>query len=369
MANQMIRVKDMITILEEVAPFSIQEDYDNSGLQLGNPEKEVKRVLVCLDVTPDVVNEAVALECDLIISHHPILFKGIKRLTGEHYAEQVIIEAIKKDIGILAVHTNLDNVYSGVNHKLASILGLQHLKVLLPAIDRLKKLVTFCPVKHVETLRTGLFEVGAGTIGDYDSCSYNVEGYGTFRAGEKSNPFVGKTNELHIEPEVRVETIFPDYLEKDVIRALITHHPYEEVAYDIYRLDNVFDKVGTGLVGVFEKSIDEEVFLDLIKNKLNIPCLRHSPLTGKKIKKLALCGGAGSFLLNKAVASGLDAFITSEVKYNQFMDASGHLLLVDAGHYETEQFTKELIAEIIQKKLINFAVLISKVNTNPVCYY
>jgi dinuclear metal center YbgI/SA1388 family protein len=365
----MVRIKDIIAVLETAAPFSLQEDYDNSGLQLGDPEREVKRALVSLDVTPDVVEEAVSLDCGLIVSHHPVLFKGIRKLTGKHYTEQVIIEAIKKDIGILAIHTNLDTVISGVNHKLASVLGLNDLQVFEPVAGLLKKLVTFCPVKHAEALRTGLFKAGAGHIGGYDSCSYNVDGYGTFRAGVEANPFVGKNMELHIEPEVRIETIFPAYLEKKVIHALIAHHPYEEVAYDIYRLDNEYDMVGTGLVGTLEAPLNEKEFLDLIKEKLYMPCLKHALLSGKKIQKIALCGGAGSFLLDKVIASGLDAFITSEVKYNQFMDASGHLLLVDAGHYETEQFTKELLADIIQKKLINFAVLISKVNTNPVYYY
>ncbi len=358
-----------MAVLETVAPFSLQEDYDNSGLQLGDPEREIKRVLVCLDVTPEVVEEAVSLDCGLIVSHHPVLFKGIKRLTGKHYSEQVVIQAIKKDIGILAIHTNLDSVMSGVNHKLASVLGLNDLQVFEPVTGLLRKLVTFCPVQHAEALRAGLFNAGAGHIGDYDSCSYNVEGFGTFRAGESTNPFAGKINELHSEPEVRIETIFPAYIEKKVVNALKAHHPYEEVAYDIYRLDNEYNMVGTGLVGTFETPLNEKEFFDLIKQKLFIPCLKHSLLSGKKIRKIALCGGAGSFLLDKVIASGLDAFITSEVKYNQFMDASGQLLLVDAGHYETEQFTKELVADIIQKKLINFAVLISKVNTNPVYYY
>ncbi len=365
----MIRIKDLIDVLDQIAPFSLQEDYDNSGLQLGDPWKEIHRALVCLDVTPEVVEEAAKTGCDVIISHHPVLFKGIKKLTGGHYTEIVIVEAIKKDIAILAVHTNLDAVLDGVNHKLAAIVGLKNLQVLDPMPGVLKKLVTFCPVKHADTLRAGLFEAGAGHIGNYDSCSYNTEGYGTFRAGNTANPFVGKAHELHVESEIRIETMFPSYLEKAVIGALMAHHPYEEVAYDIYRLDNVFARAGSGIVGSFDVPLSEDMFLDLLKVKLHIPCVKHTPMTGKMVRKVALCGGAGGFLADKVIFSDCDAFVTSEIKYNQFMDATGRLLLVDAGHYETEQFTKELLADVIQKKLINFAVLISKVNTNPVCYY
>ena len=365
----MVRIKDLMNVLEQFAPFSIQEGYDNSGLQLGSPDKVVSQALICLDVTPSVVEEASARGCDIIISHHPVLFSGIKKLTGQHYTERVIIESIKKDIGILSVHTNIDSVLSGVNHKLAKLLGLQNLQVLDPVKGMLRKMVTFCPLKHVETVRSALFEAGAGHIGNYDSCSYNVEGYGTFRAGAMANPFVGKENELHEEPEVRVETIFPAYLEDKIVNALLTSHPYEEVAYDIYRLDNYFDQVGAGIQGSFESPVDEKDFLELLKEKLNIPCIKHSPFLGKDLQNIALCGGAGGFLLHKVLGSGLDAFITSEIKYNQFMDASGRILLMDAGHYETEQFTKELLADVIQKKITNFAVLISKVNTNPVCYY
>ncbi len=365
----MIQIKDLIDVLEQTAPFSLQEGYDNSGLQLGNPKKEVHRALVSLDVTPAVVEEAANTGCDVIISHHPVLFHGIKKLTGSHYTEVVIVEAIQKDIAILAVHTNLDAVFGGVNHKLATVFGLNNLQVLDPMPGVLKKLVTFCPVKNADTLRAGLFEAGAGHIGNYDSCSYNTEGYGTFRAGKMANPFVGKTQELHVESETRIETIFPAYLEKAVIGALMTHHPYEEVAYDIYRLDNVFARAGSGIVGSFDAPLSEEMFLDLLKDTLHIPCVKHTPLSGKMVSKVALCGGAGGFLVDKVISSDIDAFVTSEIKYNQFMDASGRLLLVDAGHYETEQFTKELLADVIQKKLINFAVLISKVNTNPVCYY
>jgi dinuclear metal center YbgI/SA1388 family protein len=364
----MVYIKDIINALEQSAPFSLQESYDNSGLQVGSPEKVVTKCLVCIDVTPAVMKEARENGCDLVISHHPLLFHGLKSITGAHYTEQVLIDAIKHDVAVLSVHTNLDASYNGVSSYLAKRLGLVDVEILSPLPGRLKKLVTFCPPTHADTLRTALFDAGAGHIGNYDCCSFHVEGHGTFRAGEGAQPFAGRINEMHSEKELRIETIFPAYHERSVIKALKDNHPYEEVAYDIYMLDQVFDRVGMGIKGRFVEPMPEASFLEVLKKTLHIPFLRHTQLLGKAIQHVAICGGAGGFLLDKAMASGADAFVTAELKYNQFMDATGKILLVDAGHYETEQFTKELLAVIIQEKIINFAVLISAVNTNPVKY-
>lgn len=364
-----MRLKDLLAALDEAASFSLQEDYDNSGIQIGHPDKEVTKALVCLDVNTSVVKEAINESCDVIISHHPVIFKGIKQITGIQPTDKVIILAIQHDICIVAVHTNLDAVHTGVNMMLAEQIGLKNLQVLEPKAGLLKKLVTYCPVEQAASVRMALFEAGSGHIGDYDCCSFNVEGHGTFRAGEQANPFVGSRHELHTEKEIRIETVFPSYLEKPLIHALVKNHPYEEVAYDIYRLDNTNPMAGSGMVGTFDDPISEPEFLAGLKRDLHVPCLRHSPLKGRSIRKVAVCGGSGGFLTNKAMVSGADAFVTAELKYNQFMDAGNQLLLVDAGHYETEQFTKELLAGIIQKKMINFAVLISQVNTNPVQYF
>ena len=364
----MMQLKDLLAAFEQAAPFSLQEDYDNSGIQIGHPENEINKALVCLDVTPEVIREAERESCDVIVTHHPLLFKGVKQLSGRNDVERIIVDAIKKDLSVVSVHTNLDNVQKGVNQALANHLGLQKLQVLDPVKGLLKKLVTFCPADHAERVRMALFEAGAGQIGDYDCCSYNIDGCGTFRAGDKASPFVGNKHALHMEPEVRIETIFPEYLEKKVLASLMGNHPYEEVAYDIYPLDNRFDLVGAGMIGFLPEPLGEKAFLLLIKEVLGVPVLRHSACQGRDISKVALCGGAGAFLAAKALARGADAFVTAEVKYNQFMDHGRQMLLVDAGHYETEQYTKELLARIIQKKLTNFAVLVSQVNTNPVHY-
>ena len=364
-----MKVKDLISAINLNVPFQLQEEYDNSGLLVGMPDAEISKGLICLDITEDIIEEAIREKCDVIISHHPLIFSGLKKITGESPADRIIIKAIKHDIAIIAVHTNIDNSYFGVNEKLASKLGLKDLKILSPQKGRLKKLVVFCPYDHADKVREAMFAAGAGVIGDYDKCSYNIEGKGSFRASENSNPFAGEKDKLHFEPEYRIETILPDYLTKKVVAEMINAHPYEEVAYDIYPIDNDFERAGAGMIGTLDNECSETEFLELVKNKLNVPTLRHSGLTNKKIKIVALCGGSGSFLLNAAINAKADIFITGDVKYHSFFEAQNNILLVDAGHFETEQFTSEVLYEIVSKKFTNFALRISKKQINPVNYF
>lgn len=362
-------LQDLINQLDVFAPFSLQESYDNSGIQVGSPEQEVSKGLVCLDVTIAVLKEAINKGCDVILSHHPLIFKGIKRLSGESETERIILEAIRKGVSIISIHTNLDNIYAGVNHELGERLGLDDLRILEPSKGLLKKLVTFCPVAHAEKVRAAIFEAGAGHIGDYDCCSFNLRGEGSFRAGESSNPFTGKINELHYEEEVRIETIFPSYLQRKILAAMMSSHPYEEVAYDIYPLDNTFEKSGNGITGNLIEPLAVNEFLEVVKKILNVPFIKHSSYQGKTISNVALCGGSGSFLLQQAIKSGAHAFITADVKYHQYFEAENKILLIDAGHYETEQFTKDLLHKFVKKKIANFALLISETVTNPVHYH
>ncbi len=364
-----MKLKDILNVFEEQAPFSLQESYDNSGIQYGNPEQEVKKGLACIDITEAVVEEAVKKGCDLIISHHPLIFKGMKSLDGSHYTHRALIKAIKNDICLVSVHTNLDSVLTGVNEKLAKKMGLENLEILDKRKGLLKKLVVFCPTDHGEAVRNAIFEAGAGQIGEYDCCSFNLEGKGSFKAGDNSNPFVGGKGEVHFENEVRIETILPGYLQGRVIKAMIDAHPYEEVAYDLYSLDNVFGKTGMGMIGYLPREMEETAFLAMLRDNLGSDGIRHSPFTGKTIRKVALCGGSGSFLRDKAMASGADAFVTADVKFHEFFDVEGVLLMADVGHYESEQFTKEILYEIVTKKFTNFALLISDQNTNPVRYF
>ena len=363
-----MQLSEIIKAIEAFAPLSYQESYDNAGLITGNPAQEITGALICLDSIEEVIDEAIREKCNLVIAHHPIIFSGLKKINGKNYVERTIIKAIKNDIAIYAAHTNLDNVQQGVNFKIAEKLGLKNCSVLEPKSGLLKKLVTFCPIDKAAEVRDALFKAGAGKIGNYDECSYNLEGIGTFRAGEGTKPFVGEQNIQHQEPETRIETIFPSQLQSTILKALLTSHPYEEVAYDIYPLENEYKKVGSGLVGELEEPQDELTFLKNLKPLLKTNCVRYTAVTGKKIKKVAVCGGSGSFLIKNAISAGADVFVTADLKYHQFFDAEGKILLADVGHFESEQFTGEIFYDLLIEKFPTFAVRLSKTNTNPVNY-
>ncbi len=361
-------IKQITQILEEFAPLSFQESYDNAGLIVGNKSIEVSGVLITLDVTEEVLDEAIELGYNLVLAHHPVAMGGIKRFNGNDYNERIIIKAIKNDIAIYAGHTNVDSVMQGVNGKICAKIGLKDCKILAPKKGELFKVVTFVPEDYANVVRDAMFEAGAGNIGNYDSCSFNLEGKGTFRGGEDTNPFVGKKGEVHTERELRIETIVPSHLKSKVIAAIKKVHPYEEVAYDIYPLENNYDQVGSGMYGVLENQEDEHAFLKRIKELFEVGTIKHTKLLNKPIKKVAVCGGAGSFLLNKAKAIGADIFISGDFKYHQFFDAEGDIVIADIGHFESEQFTKEVFFELLTKKIPNFAIRLSKVNTNPIKY-
>ncbi len=363
-----MKLKEIISFFNELAPFALQEGYDNSGLQIGNPEKEVKAALLCIDITEEVLEEASKTGSDLIISHHPLIFKGIQKISGQNMIERIIEKSIKNDIALLSVHTNIDTVAKGVNKKICTKLGLKDTKILVPAKGKLLKLAFFVPVNNAEEVRKAVFNAGAGVIGNYDSCSYNLEGRGSFRAGEATDPFVGEKGKIHFEEEIRVETIMPSYIKNKVISSMIEAHPYEEVAYDIYPLVNDYELAGMGMTGYFEEAMEEHDFLNAVKAVFNAGCIKYTSLRGKKVKKVAVCGGSGSSLLSNAISSGSDAFITGDFKYHQFFDADNKILIADIGHYESEQFTKELFYEELTKKFPKFAVRLSEVNTNPINY-
>jgi dinuclear metal center YbgI/SA1388 family protein len=364
-----MKIKDITTALEAWAPRSLQEDYDNSGLQVGDPEAEIDSALVCLDCTEAVVEEAAAAGCGLIISHHPVIFKGLKSLVARSYVERTVLAALKHNIALYAIHTNLDNVIDGVNGEIAARLGLKALHVLDPKPSQLRKLVTFVPTEHADALRNALFAAGAGNIGGYDECSFNLLGTGTFRAGEGTRPFVGQAGQRHSEGEERVELIYHAPHEAAILAALRQAHPYEEVAYDLYALLNAHQQVGSGLVGEWDEALDEQAFLAKLKTVFGLEVLRHSRLQGKPIKRVALCGGSGAFLLDKAAAAKADAYITGDVKYHQFFDVDGRLLLADIGHYGSEQFTMQLIQRRLRELFPTFAVRLTEIVTDPIHHY
>lgn len=363
-----MKLKPLIAEIERIAPPFLMEGYDNAGLLIGSPDAEIEKAVICLDVTEEVLEEAIREGYDLVISHHPLIFKGLKRLNAKNDMERMVIKAVKNDINIYAVHTNIDNVRNGVNGILGEKLGLINTRILLPKKGILKKLVTFCPVNEAEKVREAVFEAGAGNIGNYDSCSFNVMGKGSFRANEEANPFVGEIDELHFEEEVRIEVVYPVYHEREIITRLLHAHPYEEVAYDIYPLDNEFAQAGSGMLGKLRSPMDEQEFIAFLKDVFSVPCIRHSNLRGKKIENVAVCGGSGSFLIQEAKRCGADVFITGDVKYHDFFEGDTSMIIIDVGHYESEQFTKELIFTVLKQKFPTFALQISKVNTNPVNY-
>ena len=363
-----MKIKEIVNALEIFAPLPLQDGFDNAGLQIGLTDAEATGALLCLDVTEAVVDEAITLGYDLIVSHHPLIFKGYKSITGRDYVERCILKAIKNDIVIFSMHTNLDNAPQGVNFKIAEIIGLKNLRILEPKENQLLKLVTFVPTAQAEEVRRALFEAGCGCIGNYDSCSYNLEGKGTFRAQPGTHPFCGEIGLLHEEQEVRVETVLPAYLKGKVQKALIEAHPYEEPAYDFYPLQNEWAQAGSGLVGELEAPETETDFLRRVKKLFEVGCVKHSRMTGRLIQKVALCGGAGAFLLPKAVGAHADVFLTGEVKYHDYFSYENDILIAEIGHYESEQYTKDLLYSIIREKFPTLDVQLTRVNTNPIKY-
>jgi dinuclear metal center YbgI/SA1388 family protein len=363
-----MKISEIINCIEETAPLCYQESYDNAGLIIGNKNDEVNSCLICLDVTEEVLDEAIKMKCELVIAHHPMIFSGIKKINGNNLTERLIIKAIKQDIAIYAAHTNLDNVYEGVNEKICKVLGLEKLRILKEKKFILKRLITFCPGDHAENVRKALFDAGAGKIGNYDECSFNSSGTGTFRPLEDADPFSGEIGKRSEDKEVKIEIVYPYYLEKKVLSSLKEAHPYEEVAYDIIPLENNFQMVGSGMIGEFKSAMNEADFLKHLKKQFKCEVIKHTAVLNKEVKKVAVCGGSGSFLLVDAINAGADVFVSGDFKYHQFFDADGKIMIADIGHFESEQFTSELFYELIKKKFPTFAVHLSEINTNPVNY-
>lgn len=364
-----MKILEVIKHLETFAPPVLQESYDNSGLLAGDGDWECTGILVTLDSTEEVIIEAIEKGCNLVVAHHPIIFGGLKKLNGKNYVEKTIIKSIKHDIAIYAIHTNLDNIKTGVNARMAEKLGLVNCKVLLPKGDLLRKLAVYVPEKHAEAVRTAVFKAGAGNVGHYSECSFNIPGTTTFKPGEETHPFIGTPGKMEESSEIKIEVLYPAWLEGQILNAMINAHPYEEVAYDIISLINPFQDTGSGMIGELKEPIEDKDFLNLIADVFKLKVIKHSRLTKTKIKKVALCGGAGSFLINKALDAEVDMYITADMKYHEYFDANEKIILVDIGHYESEQYTIDLLYEIIHEKYPTFAVQKTETQTNPVNYH
>ena len=362
-------VQDVINHLHDLAPLAYAEDFDNVGLLIGDKSQKVSGILVTLDTLESVVDEAIDKKCNLIVSFHPIIFKGLKGLTGKTYVERVVIKAIQHNIAIFAIHTALDNAFQGVNAMICERLGLRNKKVLIPQKDTIKKLTTYVPNTHAELLRTALFRAGAGNIGNYNACSFNVEGHGTYRGNEDSNPTIGKKLQLHTEQETKITVTFKKHIESQVLKALFHTHPYEEVAYEVITIENTNQHIGMGMIGELEIPQSETDFLSFVKDQMHTGVIRHSKLLNRQIKKVAVLGGSGSFAIGAAKLAGADLFVTADLKYHDFFTAENTIVVADIGHYESEQYTKTLLVDYLSKKITNFAIILSNTNTNPVKYF
>lgn len=363
-----MQIKDVTNYIEQLAPLSYAEDFDNVGLLIGNYTTEVTGVLVTLDTLEETVDEAIANNCNLIVSFHPIVFSGLKKINGNNYVERVVLKAIQNNIAIYATHTALDNVNNGVSAKMGEVLGLENMKTLIPKKGIIKKLTTYVPFAEANNLREKLFEAGAGNIGNYDNCSFNVEGKGSYRGNENSNPTVGEKGKLMFEEETCITVTFDSYLEGKILSALFKNHPYEEVAYEVITLDNQNQNVGMGMIGELPSAMNEKDFLLFVKETFKTGCVRHSELLDKPIKKVAVLGGSGSFAIKNAIQAGADAYISADFKYHEFFKAEKRILLADVGHYESEQFTKNLLVDYLSKKFSTFAIILSEKSTNPIHY-
>ncbi|WP_298224589.1 Nif3-like dinuclear metal center hexameric protein [Flavobacterium sp.] len=363
-----MKIKEILAVLEQMAPLAYAEDFDNVGLLTGNSDAEATGVLVCHDALENVIQEAITKNCNLVVCFHPILFSGLKKITGSNYVERALIKAIKNDIAIYAVHTALDNHQNGVNHIFATALGLKDIKILIPKSSFICKLITYTTPENADEVRNAMFKAGAGTIGNYDNCSFNSNGFSTYQGNENSNPTVGNKGELTQTNEVKIEVTFEKHFESKILKALFEHHVYEEVAYEIYDLQNKHQNIGLGAIGTLEKPMAEHDFLNLVKDKMQAPGIRHTDFIGKNIHKVAVLGGSGSFAIRNAIQAGADAFLTADLKYHNFYETENQLLLADIGHFESERYTKNYIVDFLQKKIPNFAIILSEENTNPVKY-
>ena len=364
-----MKISEITNYLESLAPLSSQESYDNAGLIVGNHNDEVKSVLISLDCTEEIVQEAIDKNCQMIISHHPIVFSGLKKLNGKNYVERTVIKAIKNDIALYAIHTNLDNYKLGVNFEISKRLKLRDVKILAPKSNNLLKLVTYVPEEAKEKVLHSLFNAGAGHIGNYSSCSFSAKGEGTFLPNEKANPASGENGKLSKDAEFKVEVLVNTHSKNQVYGALLDAHPYEEVAHEWIPVENVNQDEGSGMVGELEAEMAENDFMTMLKDTFLCGIIRHTELRNKSIKRVAFCGGAGGFLLNHAKREKADVFITGDYKYHEFFDAENQIIIADIGHFESEQYTTNLLGDILTKKFPNFAVNLTGINTNPIKYF
>jgi len=366
--NYNMQLKEICRFLESKYPLQLQESYDNAGLIYGHTLTEIKSILVTLDVTEDIVDEAIELNCNLIIAHHPIVFKGLKKINGKNYVERVVEKCIQNGIALYAIHTNLDNHYQGVNARISAKLNLINCKILKPMEDLLYKLEVYVPMSHLEQVDQAILNAGAGQIGNYTECHFRTAGKGTFTPTGSAQPHIGSLHKRELVDEYKVEYLVESFRLPLVLEAMQEAHPYEEVAFHVLATQNKHQNRGAGMIGELIEPMDTLSFLKQIKETFQCGIIKHTPIVKDQVQRIALCGGAGSFLLSDAKGAKADIYITSDCKYHEFFDAENKIVIADIGHYESEQYTSELLAEQLMENFPNFAVRLTKLNTNPVNY-
>jgi len=363
-------IKQVTQFLEQKFPLYLQEDFDNCGVQCGDVRQEITGAMVCFEMSEQVIDEAIAEGCNLVISHHPLILKrGITKILPTDRVGAMICKALAHNMVLYSMHTNIDSGVGGGNDVFAEKLNLQNVKVLEPHKGLYRKLVVFVPKENAEALKSALFEIGCGVQGNYDSCGYTVHGQGQFRPLKGANPHIGEENQLEHVEEERIEMIYPTGLQRTVVQAIYEHHPYEEPAFDLLPLENESRTIGLGRIGELPKVMPVSEFLECLKDKLGFEHCRYAGDTTKMIHKVAVCGGGGSSFIDLAIASGADAYVSGDFKYHDFFKSHSGTLLVDIGHYEGEYFIKNIIHQQIKENFTNFAALISKMEKVEVKYF
>jgi dinuclear metal center YbgI/SA1388 family protein len=363
-------VRSIIGILERWAPRDVAMQDDNPGLQCGSVADPVRGILVSLDADLPVIQEAVRKRRTMIVTHHPFLFRPLRSIDTGSERGKIIELLLRHRISLYAAHTNLDFSAGGTSHALAEALGVTH-PVFLRRSHRLqKKIVTFVPPEHVDRIAQAMAAAGAGILGDYDECSFRVEGIGTFRGNEKSSPTVGKRGRRERVRETRLEMVVAGRQLEQVIGALQKEHPYEEVAYDVFPCENVSTTHGAGVVGSLRRPVALGTFLLRAKRTLGVKALRYTGNPARRVRTIAVCGGSGAELLDDALAAHADVFLTADVKYHDYQRARGKIALVDAGHFETELPVVPVVAQRLRTELraagSQIPVGVARSSRNPV---
>lgn len=363
-----MKISEITGAIEKYAPLWLQEEWDNAGLQVGDTDREATGAVLCVDATEAIVDEAIDRGVNLVISHHPLLFRGLKRITGRTATERIVAKALKHDIAIYSAHTNMDSAPGGVSWATGRRAGLTAMRTLVPQQGRLMKLAVFVPSAYSNAVSEALWNAGAGRMGNYDRCAYMTDGRGTYRPLPGADPAIGTVGQSHTEAETRIEVVFPTAISGRVVQAMLKAHPYEEPAFDLIPLANDITSAGLGVIGSLKTPMPASEYIAWVKQALGIGAIPYAGDARRMVHRVALCGGAGAEFIGNAIAAGADLYMCGDLKYHDFTTHADSIVLADIGHYESEQCTKEIFYDIIQKNFPNFATYYAEEDKNPISY-